>query len=186
MASTSSVADRSLPDTVGVARVLRPHGVRGEVKVEIHSDVPGRFDRGSELIVRHDGRPQTRSRVASFRWQGDIGLLRFEGFDDRDAANTLRGAWLEVDRAAVPPAESGAFYHFELAGCLCVDHEAGELGVVRDVLEDGGGVLLRLVDGEREILVPFVNAFLDSVDIESRRIDVRLPPGLIETCVSKS
>lgn len=192
MGSTSANPEprrHELPATVWVADVLRPHGIRGEVKLEIHSDVPGRFDPGSELLVvgaQAAHPPVSSVQVASFRPVRGGGVARFEGFENRDQAESLRGARLEVERRRCPRPPEGSFYFWQLAGCRCVDAEAGELGQVADVIEDGGGVLLRVTDAEREVLVPFVDAFLERVDVTSGRIDLRLPPGLVETCASRS
>jgi 16S rRNA processing protein RimM len=112
-------------------------------------------------------------------------VVRFAGAEDRDQAEELRGLWLEIPRSQVPPAEPGTYYQYELVGCLCrVSGE--ELGRVSEVVEDGGGLLL-IVEGEgRRIPVPFVREFLREVDVAGARIDLELPPGLVETCASRS
>lgn len=176
-------ADRS--ETVLVGAIIRPHGLRGEVRVEIHSDVSERFAAGAELwAVR--GSVRRRLRVGSSRIVRGGALVLFEGCSSREQAEELRGHRLEVEMARVPPAPEGLYYYFELAGCRCFDAAEGDLGVVSEVIEDGGGVLLRVGDGERTLLVPFVEAFLRAVDVEGGRIDLELPPGLVETCASRS
>lgn len=112
--------------------------------------------------------------------------MRFEGYGDRNAAETLHGSVLEVGRDEVPPAEEGSWYWFELTGCCCFDEALGEIGTVVDVVEDGGGLLLELKAEGKRLLVPFVRAFLVQVDTEAGRIDLRLPEGLVETCTSRS
>ena len=200
MGSRSASPENSLPpaptrgdrpatetaDRVLVGRVLRPHGLRGEVKIEIFSDVADRFAPGGELLlVAAEGAPR-RVRVVSFRTVRGGGVIRLAGVGDRDAAEDLRGASLEVAAEQVPPAPEGLYYHFELVGCRCIDREHGDLGEVGAVVEDGGGVLLVVSDGRRSCPVPFVEAFLDDVDVAHRRIRLRLPPGLIESCASAS
>ncbi|HSM52451.1 MAG TPA: ribosome maturation factor RimM, partial [Thermoanaerobaculia bacterium] len=113
-------------------------------------------------------------------------LVELAGLTDRDAAEELRGCWLEVPAAAVPPAPEGSFYFFELVGCRCHDRLAGDLGEVVDLLEDGGGLLLLLERPGARLLVPFVERFLLRVDPAGRRIELDLPPGLVETCTSPS
>ncbi|HVS65923.1 MAG TPA: ribosome maturation factor RimM [Thermoanaerobaculia bacterium] len=174
----------SLPETVVVGRVLRPHGVRGEAVVEVHTDRDDRFCPGAELTCELDA-GDLRLVVESSRAHKGRLLVRFAGVADRDLADELRGGILSVSRDLVAPAPEGSYYHFELVGCAVVDRVAGLLGEVTDVLEDGGGLLLE-VGGDRGVLVPFVNAYLDEVDVESRRIDVTLPAGLIEACGSTS
>lgn len=174
-----------LPETVAVGRVLRPHGVRGEVAVEVLSDVPARFRKGSRLRGIRDGAPPVDLTVAAGRVHKTGAVVRFEGCEDRDQAEALRGLDLEVPRAEVPKAPRGTYYQYELLGCLCRDGE-DELGRVVEVVEDGGGVML-IVEGEgRRVPVPFVKAFLRRVDVARGRIDLALPEGFLEACESRS
>ncbi len=112
--------------------------------------------------------------------------MRFAGYDNREAAESLNGSVLEVGRDEVPPAEEGSWYWFELTGCRCFDEDLGELGTVADVVEDGGGHLLELEHGDSRLLVPLVRSFLVHVDTAAGRIDLRLPEGLVDTCTSRS
>lgn len=187
MFSTSADREVALPDTVVVGRVVRAHGLRGEVRVEVLSDVAERFAPGSELLLLRPGhKTGERVRVATYRPLPDGALLRFEGCDDRVRAEAIRGAALEVAREQVPPAPTDSYYYFELVGCACHDAEAGDLGTVVDVIEDGGGHLLRVETEGRTLLIPFVAAYIEALDVTGRRIDLRLPPGLVETCASES
>jgi 16S rRNA processing protein RimM len=183
--SQSNPLPAALPDLVDVGRVLRPHGVRGEVLIESWSEHQARFAPGASLLA--GGR--ALALVSSRPHQGRL-LARFEGIEDRDQAESLRDAVLQVPRQQVPPATPGAYYHFELVGCTVEDRRRGPLGLVESVVEDGGGVLLRVrVAGAGEspaLLLPFVAAFLVVVDVAARRIEVELPEGLIETCASTS
>jgi 16S rRNA processing protein RimM len=172
---------RGLPDIVIVGRVVRPHGLTGEVVVESASDVEERFEPGSTLRLGPAGR---RVEVAHCRPFGDRLLVRFEGMLDRTAVEGLRGLELTVERGEVPRAPDGSFYHFELIDCVCHDRLLGHLGTVRALHEDGGGVLLEIEKGERRLLVPFVVAFLVQVDVAARRIELDLPPGLVDVCAS--
>ena len=187
MSSRSSTEERQaeLPDTVEVARIRSPHGVRGGVAVDVLSDVEGRLDAGSELLLKTVGGDRRTVRILASRPHKTGRVVVFEGFEAREEAATLRGAVLEVPRSQVPPAEDGFYYQFELVGCLCSDADEGELGVVTDVLEDGGGLLLQVEGAGMSILIPFVDAVVTGVDIDARRIELQLPEGLIEQCASR-
>jgi len=178
-----------LPETVAVGRVLRPHGVKGEVVVEVLSDVPGRFQKGSRVQGVREGSPPVTLTVAAGRKHKTGAVVRFEGYEDRDQVEALRGLDLEVSLAEVPKAPRGTYYQYELLGCLCrdVSNDGGEeLGKVVEVVEDGGGTML-IVEGEgRRIPVPFVKAFLRRVDVARGRIDLALPEGFLEACESRS
>lgn len=193
MSSKSSTEPRPGPATVAVGRVLRPHGVRGEVVVEVSSDNPERFAVGSELLLMAPGEagealPEAARRrltIETVRPHRGVLLVGFAGVEDRDAADVLRGE-LAVPGSAVPAPPEGTWYHFQLLGCRVVDRAAGELGEVVDLVEDGGGLLL-VVEGEgRRVPVPFVERFLARVDVAAREIEVDLPEGLIEACASTS
>ena len=183
---TEAPTDWAAPETVTVGRILRPHGVRGELKVEVLSDVPGRFAPGSPLLLVRKGEAPVERTVEGVRaLQGSFAVVRLAGVADRDAAEALREAWLEVPRAAVPRAPEGEYYQYELVGCRCTDG-GEELGTVVEVIEDGGGLLLIVEGAGRRLPVPFVNSFLRRVDVANRTIALELPPGLVETCASRS
>jgi 16S rRNA processing protein RimM len=171
---------------VTVGRVIRPQGVRGEVTVAVLTDVPGRFAPGTTLLMaREEGGPAEPVEVVFERQHKTGVVVRFAGIEDRDRAEELRGRWLEVERSQVPPAPAGTYYHFELLGCRCFDG-GRELGEVVDLAEDGGGLLLIVANGELRVPIPFVGSFLREVDVAAGRIDLDLPPGLIEACASRS
>lgn len=170
-----------LPERVTVGRIHRPHGLRGEVTVESLTDFDRRWQPGSVLST-DSGR--LLEVVASRPHRGSL-LVLFAGVEDRDAAEALRGELLEVERSAVPPAEAGSYYVFELVGCRCRDRTEGELGEVVEVVEDGGGWLLWVEQGSRRLPVPLVERFLVRVDVEAGEIDLDLPPGLVEICGSR-
>lgn len=182
-------------ERVAVGRIASAHGLRGEIAVEVLSDVPGRFAPGASLLLSAAGatRPVVVAAARNFssRHKERL-LLSLHGIEDRTAAEALRGALLEVDAAAVPPAPAGSYYHYDLVGCRCIDRRAGELGAVAEVVEGGGGDLLRVVtpahgdEPARELLLPFVDAYLAEVDVAGRRILWDLPEGLIEACGSAS
>jgi 16S rRNA processing protein RimM len=177
-----------LPETISVGRVLRPHGVRGEVVVEVLSDVPGRFKKGSRVTGVREGAPPLLLTVATGRVHKSGAVVRFEGYDSRERAEELRALDLEIPRSEVPKAKRGTYYHFELLGCRVHSVRDGgqELGRVVEVVEDGGGVML-IVEGEgRRVPVPFVKEILRKVDVAAGRIDVVLPEGLLEACASLS
>jgi 16S rRNA processing protein RimM len=178
------------PARVQVGRLIRAHGVKGEALVEILTDRPDeRFTPGAVLFLAdaqgHAKKPD-RLTIETTRPYRDALLVLFREITAPEVMTTLRGGFLEVPASVVPPPPDGSYYHFQLVGCRCLDATVGELGQVRDVVEDGGGLLI-VVEREGVTLpIPFVQAFLEAVDLEAREIRFRLPPGLVETCASKS
>lgn len=169
-----------------VATVRRPHGLKGEVLVDVQSDVPGRLAPGDRIEVVSSEGERSVAKVGERRQHPRGTLVRLEGVDDRTQADLLRGARFEVRRQETPPAPDGSYYYFELVGCRCVDRRRGELGRVTGVVEDGGGLILEISDGQQEVLIPFVRDYVRNLDVVDGRIELELPEGLVEACASTS
>lgn len=163
-----------------VGRIGRAHGIRGEVTVEVRTDDPGaRFADGSVLLT--DPAATGPLTVSSTRNHSGRMLVRFEGVRGRDAAEALRGTVLLVDSAdVVSPGDPDEFHDHELIG-LAVHTIGGErVGEVTDVLHHAQDVLVvERPDGE-ETLVPFVAALVPEVDVQTGRLVIDPPPGLLD------
>jgi 16S rRNA processing protein RimM len=122
------VAGPAPGDGIVVGRVVKPHGIRGEVVVAPQSDVAGRFDAGTTLTLRG-----TAVTVVSSRPHAGRLLVAFEGVGDRNAAEELRGA--DVVAPAADVADSPVYFAHELVGMDVVTEDARWLGVVVDVVE---------------------------------------------------
>jgi len=164
-----------------VGRILRPHGVRGEVVVEVTTDDPGqRYELGSVLVTEPSSAgPLTIDGIRPH--QGRL-LLTFEGIEDRDQADELRGVRLCVDSADVEaPDDPDEFHDFQLVGLAAVDAAGQPIGEVLRVEHTPGHemLVLRLTDG-RQALVPFVTAIVPEVDLAGRRVVLTPPEGLFD------
>ena len=164
---------------VVVGRIGRPHGVRGAASIEVRTDEPDkRFAVGSHLIT-DTGLQLT---IASATWHSGRLLLTFDGYDDRTAVEQLRNQMVSVDRPeGERPEDPEEFYDSDLEGCEVVDVSGTALGVVEEVshLPSQDLLVIRAPD-DREILIPFVSAFVPTIDIASRRIIVTPPDGLLD------
>lgn len=173
-------ADESEGHVLVVGRVGRPHGVRGDVSVEVRTDEPDRrFDMGA--VLRTDRRDPATVTVASARWHSGRLLLHFEGFDDRTSAERLRGALLQV--AVHPderPADPDAFYDHQLVGLTVVSTTGEPLGEIAQVTHGAQDLLVVRRPSASDALVPFVAALVPTVDLEAGRVVVDLPAGLLD------
>jgi 16S rRNA processing protein RimM len=169
------------PDRLVVGRVLRPHGIKGELSVEVLSDAPERFAPGAELGVGDpDGPEPLRTAVvaASRRHQGRL-LLSFEGVEDRDAADRYRGAWLSIPVTGARPLAPDEFWPHQLVGLAVVDHQGRERGRVADVVPGAAHDLLAVeLSGGASVLVPAVAALV-TVELDAGRVLVEAVPGLL-------
>lgn len=164
----SSRPSESRPaDLVSVGRVIEAYGVKGWVKLQP-------FNAPQESVLR-----------SARRWWLDSGPLAIErsrihgasivakpaGFDDRDAAQSLKGREIRVSRADFPPPSPGEVYWVDLVGCAVVNREDQDLGTVRAVEDYGAHPILLTRDSSgRDRMIPFVEAFLVEVDVPGRRI----------------
>lgn len=167
----------SQPDTFVVARVGKPHGLRGEVTVQVHTDDPeGRFVPGALFATEPESVGPLE--LASVRVHQGIYLLGFVGHGDRNAAEALRGTRL---LGGDDDAEDDAWREEDLVGMAAVLTDGTSVGEVvalhvrdvQDLLE------IRTPDG-RDLLVPFVEELVPEIDEDDRRVVLDPPPGLLE------
>jgi len=165
-----------------VGRVGRPHGLRGEVTVQVRTDDPDlRFAAGAVLATDPAARgPLT---VVSTRWHSGRLLVTFAGSGDRSRAEDLAGTLLLVDSADVGrPENPDEFNDHELIGLDVLTTDGDLVGTVRDVLHHGQDLLVvhPAAGSARDALVPFVTAIVPEVDIAAGRLVIDPPPGLLD------
>jgi 16S rRNA processing protein RimM len=161
--------------------VLRPHGLRGELSVEVLSDAPDRFAPGTGLGVGDPDGPGPPEPVVVRAARLHLGrlLLSLEGVEDRDAADRYRGAWLSIPVASARPLEAGEFWPHQLVGLAVVDRQGRRRGRVADVVPGAAHDLLAVdLDGGGRALVPAVAALV-TVELEAGRVLVDAVPGLL-------
>ena len=185
-----------------VGRITRPHGVRGEVSVEVHTDEPERrFTVGSVLAT--DPAEAGPLTVASARWHTGRLLVGFTGITDRNQAEDLRGIWLTLDSAQAGSSDDpDEFHDHELIGLAVVTVSGKPVGRVTDVRHFGQDLLVIEPAGRAAtdsatagpmgparsgqpaqpdgLLVPFVAAIVPEVDVAAGRLVIDPPPGLLE------
>ncbi len=166
-----------------VGRISRPHGVRGELAVDVRTDDPGsRLAAGAVLATEPaSAGPLT---IASTRWHSGRLLVHFAGCHDRNEADTLRGVLLLVDSDDLEdPADPEEFRDHQLIGLTVLTTSGDEVGEVRDVLHYGQDLLVVAGSGKRsgtEIMIPFVAPIVPEVDVAGRQLRVDPPPGLLD------
>jgi 16S rRNA processing protein RimM len=166
--------------TVVVGRIGRPHGVRGEVTVEVRTDDPDlRFVPGAVFATDPPSRgPLT---VAGRRWHREVLLLSVDGVDSREAAEELRNTELLLDIAALPELDDPeSFYDHQLVGLTARLTDESELGEVVAVRHEGADLLVIRRADAGELLVPFVTAIVPTVDVAAGFLVVDPPEGLLD------
>lgn len=183
---------------MSIGRITGPQGLGGEVRVFPLTDRQDRLAGLSQVHVCFEaadaaGRETRRelATIEAWRPHGALWVVKFAGVVSREGAEGMRGALLQVPPEGVPSLPEGSYYHFQLIG-LAVFTTAGEpLGRIRDVLSTGAndvwvverpksvGPSARGRRGD-EILIPALKAVVRSVDLAAGRVEVALPPGLVE------
>ena len=181
---------------ITIAHLLRPQGRKGELLAELLTDFPDRFSTHKNVFLAPAGKTGSRTTLeVESHWlplgknAGRI-VLKFSGIDSIEAAEAIAGSDIVIPAVERVPLEEGAVYISDLVGCTVLN--AGQpVGIVEDVqfasssdgvahLTDAAPILsVRSPDG-KELLIPFVRAFLGKIDLEAKRVEMILPAGLLD------
>jgi 16S rRNA processing protein RimM len=164
---------------VAIARIVRPRGLKGELFAEVLTDFPDRFEGLTEVIIVPPKDNRTQLKIDDFRFQNERLVLKFAGIDSVEAAESLRDAEICIPESEAVSLEEDEFFDWQLEGCRVETVDGEFLGTVRELMRTGGTELL-VVEGERELLIPFADAICPEVDIEKKLILVDPPEGLLE------
>ena len=156
--------------------MLKPWGVRGELKLEVLTGFPDRLGRLKRVYV---GPAATPHAVTCFRWHSGDLLLQLEDVGDRTTAEALRGQLVQIAREDAVPLEPGQFYEHQIVGLAVVTAEGEPLGQVVQVLATGANDVY-VVQGPRgEVLLPARVEVVRDIDLDAGTMTVALLPGLL-------
>jgi 16S rRNA processing protein RimM len=175
---TNSSARTPEPDFLVIGQIVKPHGIRGEVLVKVLTDFPERFDTMKNIYLG-DKTSAQMYRVKATRWHKDKVLCTFETVLDRDAAEKLRGLYLEIPIEEAMPLDPDTYYHHQLIDLAAVTDEGVYLGQVTEILETGANDVYIIHGPRGEILLPATMEVIVSIDLEARQMTVHLLEGLI-------
>jgi 16S rRNA processing protein RimM len=167
------------PDYLLVGRINRPHGVRGEMRVE---PLTNSFDYGTAVRLFVGRRPEevAEYKVEALRFHQGKVLLKLAEIDDRNIVEGWQNWLIYAKREDVPPLVEGEFYLHQLIGMAVVTEEGEDLGVVSDTIQTGANDVFVVQGGRGELLLPDIEEVVLKVDAAERRITVRLMDGLVE------
>ena len=163
------------PAYVLIGRLQKSHGVRGEITLRVFSDFPERIRRGKTIYIGADF--QT-CKITGTRWKNDLLLLKLEGFDSPESVRELVGKEIFSAVKDLPSLSEGRYYHHQLIGLRVFEGEE-DLGVLAAIMETGANevYIIDQADGQ-ELLIPAIPEVILKVDLEQKRLDVRLLEGL--------
>ncbi|MFH1177522.1 MAG: ribosome maturation factor RimM [Acidobacteriota bacterium] len=166
-------------ELMAVGRVRRPHGLHGEVRVEVETDFPERVTAGIEVGL--GAAVVERSLVIeAVRTHKGAWLLSFAGVASRNEVEAWRGWWLFLPAQERSQLPANYYYEHELAGLRCISIAGAELGEVKELALGGAAPLLVVQCGGREVLVPFISPLVVRVDLAARTVVVDPPAGLFD------
>jgi 16S rRNA processing protein RimM len=173
----------NIPDGyMAVGQIAGVHGLRGEVKVEPHTDFPERFKPGLILAM---GDERTQIEIATVRPHKGLMLIRFVGVKRREDAEALRGGWLFVNESDAIELDEGIYWIHDLVGLTVQSSSGKTYGTITDILSTGANDVY-IVRTEapfnkgKDLLVPAIADVVQRVDIDAGLMSIDLPPGLVE------
>jgi 16S rRNA processing protein RimM len=171
-------------DWLAVGTVVGAQGLRGELRVNPASDFPERFTMpGTRWLQARGGEPRAMELNSGRQLPGKrLFVVRFEGVNDRSAAEALVGQTLLVRADDRPALADGEFHLLDLVGLeVRLQADAEAIGSVTDLISGGNDLLeVELEDGGRRVLVPFVEAIVPEVHLKPGWLLLTPPPGLLE------
>lgn len=174
---------RGLPENSGeprflvIGRIIKPHGTGGEMRVEVLTELPERFDWLERVYVgREDPKPIP---IEAVRFHQSWVLIKLSGVDDRDAAEGLRSEWLQVPEEEGIPLDEGEYYLYQALGLSVVTDQGQALGEISEIIETGANYVFVVTGPQGEVLIPDTDEVVLEVDLERGRMLVHLLDGLL-------
>lgn len=167
----------SEPEFLVVGKLGKPHGVRGEIVMDVYTDFPERLQQGVTVFIGAEFLPL---QVSKCRPHPRGLLMNFEGYPTREEVAELRNQLIYVRTADRPPLDAGEYYHHELLGLQIIDEKDRILGTVERILETGANDVYVVKDENgAELLIPAIQSVILRIDLKSNQILIRPLPGLL-------
>ncbi len=167
----------SKKEWVALSRLVKAHGVRGEVRGVLLTDVLENFQGRSTIRWRRD-REIRELEIEGLRFHGSLLLFKFKGVDDRETARELVGGLLEIPLEELVPLPPGEYYWYQLLGLEVYTEEGEYLGVLEEIMETAGHDVYVVRKGDEEILLPAIKEVIKAVILDEGRMVIHLLEGL--------
>lgn len=161
-----------------IGKIGRTHGICGELRINSLTDFPKRFEGMTKVYVN-----DMLMDIKTVRYQNNLVLMAFKGFDTCEAAATLTGRYLMVNREDAVELREGEYYTIDIIGLEVYDKATGNhLGTVTDVLSTGSNdvyVTQPIEKGQKDILIPALKSVVNKIDVDGGSMVVSLPEELV-------
>lgn len=165
---------------ITIGRVVKPHGVRGELKIEPLTEHPGRFRKLRRVFLVSPGGEEAECAVLSVRYIGETPLLLLKEYDAPETAARFTGWLVQIPEEEAVPLPEGRYYWFQLIG-MKVETESGEkIGTIVDIFSTGSNDVYVIRTAGREIYIPATKEVIRQVDTKDRRMVIHVVEGLLD------
>ncbi|MCB0209586.1 MAG: 16S rRNA processing protein RimM [Anaerolineae bacterium] len=164
---------------IAIGRIVRAHGIRGEISVAVLTDFPERFETTQQVYVGNESEADAY-QIKKSRWHKQNVLLTLNGVDDRTEAEQLVGLFIQVPVEETMPLPEGDYYLYQIMGLPVVTTAGDTLGIISDIIETkANDVYIVKSADDKEILLPAIPDVIKSVDLDAGKVFVELLDGLI-------
>lgn len=169
---------------IKIGRIVNTFGIRGQVKVIADTDFPQeRFAPGAQVFVLDQDQVKSALTIEKAQLHKGTYLLSFEAYNNINQVEPFKGMWLAIDPADQHQLEEDAYYHHQIIGLDIITNQGVNLGKVKDILTLGSNdvwVIKRPEPGKKDVLIPFIDDVVKSVDLENNQAFIELMEGLVD------
>lgn len=171
------------PEFLVIGQITKPHGVRGELRVDVTTDEPKRFFNLEKVhIAKNERTTPEEIEVDSARFHQDKILIKFAGLNYRDQVEQFRKWLILIPTDQAIPLDEGEFFYYQLVGMSVETDEGEALGEVSEVIQTGANDVFVVAHPEKgELLIPDTEEVVKGIDSETRKITVHVIPGLFDS-----
>jgi 16S rRNA processing protein RimM len=168
-------------DLVVIGEILKPHGIRGEVKVYAYSEQPENFKHYNKVVLQEPAGSRTEIyRVVKCRAQGKLAILQLEGVSSREAAEAILGSTVWLKRAELPKLDPGEYYWHQLQGLSVLTESGQALGEVSRLFSTSAHDIMVVTGAGHEYMIPVNGDIIRNIDEQRGKIIISPPVGLLE------
>ncbi|MDX1775283.1 MAG: ribosome maturation factor RimM, partial [Desulfobulbales bacterium] len=178
---SEQLSPESADDLVMVGEIVKPHGIRGEVKVYPYSERPENFQLYKEVVLVDEAAGRTTIyKVVKSREQGKLAILQLENVVSREDAEALLGSRIWLKKTQFPKLGSGEYYWHQLKGLTVITESGRKIGPVSKIFSTRAHDILVVSSGGNEYLIPIDGAIIREIDEQEGKIIISPPEGLLE------
>ena len=164
---------------IAYGKILKPHGLKGEVKVLPYSGETENFKNFKSIYIYLENKKPQEYSISGRRFQKNLIIAKIEEIDSKEDADLLRGKEVYIDKVELPSTEDDEYYWFELIGLNVYRQDNSLVGKVDSIMDNTAQPILVIKNNSEEYMVPLVDNFVKKIDLENSKIVIEPIDGLI-------